>query len=394
MPCPRSRRRPASPTSSSSGAARSASTSIGSDIACRLRRRCGGFVHEPDEMVTAAAARREDRHPAGRARRRRASRCRQRSRRRSSARAIAGSVKVRRGCGWSSSPAVTTNRSDSSSVGDPGKSDAVCPSGPSPRCTSAIGAADRTQLVVRGRPCFGRRAGPVHPVDRAGLDLVEERDARHALVRVRVVHGDPTLVAEEHVDGVPRRRRRSPAARSTAGPSRRRRVRSTRAPSRRRAPRTPAERCRLFAPLRAPGDDTAMDRATVEVYEEGAARWRDTRPARFIELAEVIGRQVAGRNPARRPRVRGRAAPAGARRPGRRARRGVRDGRARRATSRRTRGRSRGISSTCRSGAARRWLVGARELPPRPADAPPVVADGAPRVARGRCAGGVRLPTR
>jgi double-stranded uracil-DNA glycosylase len=36
-----------------------------------------------------------------------------------------------------------------------------------------------------------------------------------------------------------------------------------------------------------------MDRATVEVYEEGAARWRDTRPARFIELAEVIGRQVA-----------------------------------------------------------------------------------------------------
>jgi TDG/mug DNA glycosylase family protein len=35
-----------------------------------------------------------------------------------------------------------------------------------------------------------------------------------------------------------------------------------------------------------------MDRATVEVYEAGATRWRDTRPARFIERAEMLGREV------------------------------------------------------------------------------------------------------
>jgi TDG/mug DNA glycosylase family protein len=35
-----------------------------------------------------------------------------------------------------------------------------------------------------------------------------------------------------------------------------------------------------------------VDRATVEVYEAGASRWRDTRPARFIERAEELGRAV------------------------------------------------------------------------------------------------------
>ena len=40
-----------------------------------------------------------------------------------------------------------------------------------------------------------------------------------------------------------------------------------------------------------------MDRATIEVYEEGAARWRDTRPARFIEQAEVIGHRVEAGTP-------------------------------------------------------------------------------------------------
>jgi TDG/mug DNA glycosylase family protein len=35
-----------------------------------------------------------------------------------------------------------------------------------------------------------------------------------------------------------------------------------------------------------------MDRATVDVYEAGASRWRDTRPARFIERAEALGRSV------------------------------------------------------------------------------------------------------
>jgi double-stranded uracil-DNA glycosylase len=35
-----------------------------------------------------------------------------------------------------------------------------------------------------------------------------------------------------------------------------------------------------------------VDRRTVDVYEDGAARWRDTRPARFIERAEVLGRSI------------------------------------------------------------------------------------------------------
>jgi len=35
-----------------------------------------------------------------------------------------------------------------------------------------------------------------------------------------------------------------------------------------------------------------MDRTTVEVYEARAAQWRDTRPARFLDRAEAIGRQV------------------------------------------------------------------------------------------------------
>jgi len=35
-----------------------------------------------------------------------------------------------------------------------------------------------------------------------------------------------------------------------------------------------------------------MDPATVDAYEQGAARWRDTRPARFLERAERLGREV------------------------------------------------------------------------------------------------------
>jgi TDG/mug DNA glycosylase family protein len=35
-----------------------------------------------------------------------------------------------------------------------------------------------------------------------------------------------------------------------------------------------------------------VDRDTVDVYEERAAQWRDTRPARFIERAEVLGRAI------------------------------------------------------------------------------------------------------
>ena len=274
-------------------------------------------------------------------------------------------MKVRRGCGWSSSPVVTTNRSDLVERRRSREERRGVPVGTEPevherRSGGLIGRARRTRP-----PLLRASRRVVHRVDRAGLDLVEERDARHALVGVRVVHGDPALVAEEHVDGVPVDVGGRQQLVALPGRARRRRVRSTRAPSRRRAPRTPAERCRLFAPLRAPGDDTAMDRATVEVYEEGAARWRDTRPARFIELAEVIGRAGRGRNPARRPRLRGRAAPAGARRPGRRARRGVRDGRARarvRAGLMADPGGSRAPPVPARRD---RWLVGTRELSPR-----------------------------
>ena len=60
------------------------------------------------------------------------------------ARSIAGKVNVRRGRGCASSPADTTRRRFSSSVVLSGKSDAVWPSGPRPRCTSSIGAAALT----------------------------------------------------------------------------------------------------------------------------------------------------------------------------------------------------------------------------------------------------------
>jgi double-stranded uracil-DNA glycosylase len=35
-----------------------------------------------------------------------------------------------------------------------------------------------------------------------------------------------------------------------------------------------------------------VDPATIAVYEDGAERWRDTRPARFLELAEKVGAEV------------------------------------------------------------------------------------------------------
>jgi TDG/mug DNA glycosylase family protein len=36
-----------------------------------------------------------------------------------------------------------------------------------------------------------------------------------------------------------------------------------------------------------------MDRATVAAYETGATRWRDTRPARFLERAQRLGHEIA-----------------------------------------------------------------------------------------------------
>src|SRR3954452_19574565 len=60
------------------------------------------------------------------------------------ARARAGKVNVSRGCGCRSSPLGTTRRSSTASAGVPGNSDAVWPSGPSPRCTRSIGGTPAT----------------------------------------------------------------------------------------------------------------------------------------------------------------------------------------------------------------------------------------------------------
>ena len=35
-----------------------------------------------------------------------------------------------------------------------------------------------------------------------------------------------------------------------------------------------------------------MDRTTIDVYEQGAARWRDSRPARFLDRAERLGQVI------------------------------------------------------------------------------------------------------
>ncbi len=40
------------------------------------------------------------------------------------------------------------------------------------------------------------------------------------------------------------------------------------------------------------GDDTGMDRDTIDAYEAGARRWRDHRPARFLDRAASFAAQV------------------------------------------------------------------------------------------------------
>jgi hypothetical protein len=57
-------------------------------------------------------------------------------------------------------------------------------------------------VVVVGR-LVGGGTRVVEGVDGAGLDRVEERGAGHALVRVRVVDGDPPFVTEVDVDLLP-----------------------------------------------------------------------------------------------------------------------------------------------------------------------------------------------
>ena len=64
------------------------------------------------------------------------------------------------------------------------------------RCARARGARRRSRRL-RGV------AGTAHRVDRVRLDLVEERVPGHALVRLRVVDGDPALVPEVRLDRSP-----------------------------------------------------------------------------------------------------------------------------------------------------------------------------------------------
>ncbi len=59
------------------------------------------------------------------------------------------------------------------------------------------------QPVVRVGGFLDRVARMPHRVDRARVDLVDERVPRRALVRLGIVDRHPPLVAEEHVDPAP-----------------------------------------------------------------------------------------------------------------------------------------------------------------------------------------------
>ena len=101
-------------------------------------------------------------------------------------------------------------------AGDPGKSDAVWPSGPSPRCTSAIGtvSADRARRT-RPRPrrwCRRSRASSGSSGGRRGRASAR---AGHALVRVGIVDRHATARRRRRRRPSPSRRRRRGAARSS-----------------------------------------------------------------------------------------------------------------------------------------------------------------------------------
>ena len=170
------------------------------------------------------------------------------------------------------------------------------------RCRVAVGAEpemhepDRwcaaNEVVVPGRRGLGFEVGVVHGVDGAGFDLVEEGDPGHPLVGVGIVHRDPAFVPEEHVDRCPidvhGREQLVAAARGIA--------------ARQRDRTELGRRDQCGEGLRNVGDRShladhetmirPMDRATVAAYETGATRWRDARPARFIERAQRLGLEV------------------------------------------------------------------------------------------------------
>ena len=161
---------------------------------------------------------------------------------------MAGSVRVRRGCGLTplgSSVASTSTPGSASRVGASGNSEAVCPSGPMPKWIRSIpGPGHEVRhgalvgldaLVDRPDRRHGREGpDPAHPLDEGLRD--------QALVGVDVVGRDDALVPDEDVHDAPVDAGRGrPGPRSTPAPSGRRRAPSAKrgpgAPRRPRAPR-------------------------------------------------------------------------------------------------------------------------------------------------------------
>ena len=222
-PCVAQPRRPR-PSASSSGVASSArrpqcaSATRLDDMPTRLRPQ----TPRPRRR-RARCMRRRGPAPRGGRRRRARGRTRRASRRpatvktTSRARAIAGKVKVRRGCGWS---VVAGRRRRGARARR-----ASASRGTATRCARrarARGARGRSVATSRTSASYAAAASSivapalVHRVDRTGPTWSRKHDPRHALVGVGVVDRHPAFVAEEHVDAAPSRRRTSRAARSTA----------------------------------------------------------------------------------------------------------------------------------------------------------------------------------
>ena len=117
---------------------------------------------------------------------------------------IVGSVIVTRST-HGSSPAgpLVARRSSTTSCGEPGKSDAMWPSGPSP--SSSRSSSTSCECVVELVGGLGRRqlaADPVH-LGRRRLEPVEQGLGREPVVRALVVGRDASLVAPPERDAAP-----------------------------------------------------------------------------------------------------------------------------------------------------------------------------------------------
>ena len=134
--------------------------------------------------------------------------------------------------GSSAGAAATASRSRTSSAGAPGKSDAVCPSGPRPSRTRSSGCVPERGVVGGGR-LGGRRARvSIGCTSRRDDEPLEQRLADEQLVRAGIVGGDAAVVAEPDLDAAPvgvrlplRARRRGGASSLRPGRSSRPRAR-------------------------------------------------------------------------------------------------------------------------------------------------------------------------